>query len=148
MSLHRLTSVTMGVPNVEETVSYYAEFGLTHVGGGVFHTADGGEQLRVQHAPYRRLVELGVGVDDRDDVARVATRLAGLGIMLTWTTTSCGLTSRSLASSPESRSRRGSARIPLRPRRTTDPAAPNGGAAPPAWSVSPRSGRRSSATPS
>ena len=71
----------MGVPNVEETVSYYAEFGLTHVGGGVFRTEDGGEQLRVQHAPYRRLVELGVGVDDQDDVARVAARLAGIGIM-------------------------------------------------------------------
>lgn len=81
MSLHRLTSVTMGVPNVEETVSYYAEFGLTHVGGGVFRTEDGGEQLRVQHAPYRRLVELGVGVDDQDDVARVAARLGGIGIM-------------------------------------------------------------------
>ena len=81
MSLHRLTSVTMGVPNVEETVSYYSEFGLTHVGGGVFRTQDGGEQLRVQHAPYRRLVELGVGVDDRDDVARVAARLAGIGVV-------------------------------------------------------------------
>jgi len=50
MSLHRLTSVTMGVPNVEETISYYSEFGLTHTGSGVFRTGDGGEQLRIVHA--------------------------------------------------------------------------------------------------
>ena len=29
MSLHSLLSVTIGVPNVEETAAYYAEFGLT-----------------------------------------------------------------------------------------------------------------------
>jgi catechol 2,3-dioxygenase-like lactoylglutathione lyase family enzyme len=28
MSLHGLRSVTIGVPNVEETAAYYAEFGL------------------------------------------------------------------------------------------------------------------------
>src|ERR1700678_1344330 len=34
MALHRLTSVTMGVPNVSETADYYAEFGLTPAGDG------------------------------------------------------------------------------------------------------------------
>jgi hypothetical protein len=29
MALHRLTQVTVGVPNVDETAQYYAEFGLT-----------------------------------------------------------------------------------------------------------------------
>ena len=29
MALHRLTSITMGVPNVEETAAYYREFGLS-----------------------------------------------------------------------------------------------------------------------
>ncbi len=80
MGMHRLTSVTMGVPNVDETVAYYTEFGLSHVGGGVFHTEEGGEQLRVVHAPFRRLVELGVGVEDRDDVAMIAARLDKLGV--------------------------------------------------------------------
>lgn len=28
MSLHRLSHVTIGVPNVEETAAYYEEFGL------------------------------------------------------------------------------------------------------------------------
>lgn len=80
MGMHRLTSVTMGVPNVEATIAYYTEFGLSHVGGGVFHTEEGGEQLRVVHAPFRRLVELGVGVEDQDDVARIAARLDKLGV--------------------------------------------------------------------
>ncbi len=34
MGLHRLTSVTMGVPNVDETSAYYTEFGLRPDGGG------------------------------------------------------------------------------------------------------------------
>ena len=29
MALHRLTQIVMGVPNVEQTASYYADFGLT-----------------------------------------------------------------------------------------------------------------------
>ncbi len=80
MSLHRLTRVTMGVPNVAETIAYYTEFGLTDLGGGALATEDGGEQLRVVHAPFRRLVELGVGADDCDDVARIAARLERLGV--------------------------------------------------------------------
>lgn len=80
MSMHRLSSVTIGVPNVEETISYYTEFGLSHVGSGVFHTEDGGEQLRIVYAPHRQLVELGIGVDDPDDIARIAARLNKLGV--------------------------------------------------------------------
>jgi len=80
MSMHRLTRVTIGVPNVAETIDYYAEFGLEHVGGGSFTTRDGGEQLRVVPAVTRRLVELGIGVDDADDVARTAARLEKLGV--------------------------------------------------------------------
>ncbi len=38
MSLHGLGSVTIGVPNVEETAAYYAEFGLTPEAGGWFST--------------------------------------------------------------------------------------------------------------
>jgi catechol 2,3-dioxygenase-like lactoylglutathione lyase family enzyme len=80
MSLHRLTSVTMGVPNVAETVGYYTEFGLQPVGDGWFTTTDGGRQLRVVPAPTRRLVELRIGVDDPDDLARVAAGLGRLGV--------------------------------------------------------------------
>ena len=34
MSLHGLLSVTIGVPNVEETAAYYADFGLEPLDGG------------------------------------------------------------------------------------------------------------------
>ncbi len=80
MTLHRLTSVTMGVPNVAETIAYYSEFGLEHRGRGVFATQDGGEQLRVVHASRRRLVELGVGVGNADDIMRIVTNLEKLGV--------------------------------------------------------------------
>ncbi|GAA1369481.1 VOC family protein [Streptomyces beijiangensis] len=91
MSLHRLTQIVMGVPNVEQTAAYYADFGLTPVGGSTGGTAapqrshtlstiDGGEQLRIVHSSRRRLVELGVGADDPDDLDRVAASLARLDV--------------------------------------------------------------------
>lgn len=80
MSLHRLTTITIGVPDPAPVAAYYEEFGLTRVGDGRFATADGGEQLRLVAAPTRRLVELGIGADDADDLGRIARNLAGLGI--------------------------------------------------------------------
>src|SRR5260370_34733814 len=80
MALHRLTSVTIGVPTVAETAAYYTEFGLGPAGGGVFSTVDGGEQLRLVQAPTRRLIELGIGADNPDDLARIATSMAHLGV--------------------------------------------------------------------
>lgn len=80
MSLHRLASITMGVPNVEQTRSYYIDFGLTPEADGWLSTTDGGRQLRIVDAPTRRLVALSVGADDRDDIERIARNLNGLGI--------------------------------------------------------------------
>ncbi|KAB2352155.1 VOC family protein [Actinomadura rudentiformis] len=82
MPLHRLTTITIGVPNVAETAAYYTDFGLTPAGPGIFATVDGGEQLRVVHSPTRRLVELGIGVDDPDDLDRIGSALARLGLAL------------------------------------------------------------------
>jgi catechol 2,3-dioxygenase-like lactoylglutathione lyase family enzyme len=79
VALHRLSSITIGVPNVEDTSRYYAEFGLTRRGMS-FSTTDGGEQLRIVESPTRRLIELCIGADDPDDVARVSDRLSGLGV--------------------------------------------------------------------
>jgi catechol 2,3-dioxygenase-like lactoylglutathione lyase family enzyme len=75
MPLHRLNSVTIGVPNVPETIGYYREFGLRDICDGRFATTDGGEQLFVQHASSRRLVAISVGVDDRDDLDRITVQL-------------------------------------------------------------------------
>ena len=80
MALHQLISVTIGVPNVAQTAAYYAEFGLTPAAEGWFTTTDGGPQLRLVRAPTRRLIEIVVAADDRDDLDRIATRLARLGL--------------------------------------------------------------------
>ncbi|HYC21412.1 MAG TPA: VOC family protein [Candidatus Bathyarchaeia archaeon] len=80
MALHRLTSITIAVPDPAAAAAYYREFGLTDRGAGRFATADGGEQLALVQAPSRRLVELGVGADDPDDLDRVASSLAKLGV--------------------------------------------------------------------
>ena len=85
MSLHRLTSITVGVPNVEETAAYYADFGLRRTatspdGAARFATRDGGEQLEIVRASHRRLVRIGIGVHDADDIARVRAGLARLDV--------------------------------------------------------------------
>jgi catechol 2,3-dioxygenase-like lactoylglutathione lyase family enzyme len=79
MALHRLTRITIGVPDVEETARYYTEFGLTPTASG-FATADGGEQLELRHSPRRRLLTLGIGVDDPDDLDRIAASLARIDV--------------------------------------------------------------------
>ncbi|WP_405014669.1 VOC family protein [Kitasatospora sp. NBC_01539] len=80
MALHRLTSVTMGVPDVAETAAYYTDFGLTPEEDGWFASRDGGRQLRIVHSPARRLVEVRVGVDDPDDLAAAAARLRRIDV--------------------------------------------------------------------
>jgi catechol 2,3-dioxygenase-like lactoylglutathione lyase family enzyme len=80
MSLHRLASVTMGVPDTASTAAYYTQFGLAPGGDGWFSTCDGGDQLRIVPAPTRRMIELSVGVDDPDDLAAAAWRLRRRGI--------------------------------------------------------------------
>jgi catechol 2,3-dioxygenase-like lactoylglutathione lyase family enzyme len=67
--------VTVAVPDVKATSAFYREFGLVERAPGRLASAVGGEQLRLVAAPSRRLVELGVGVDDPDDLAR-ATEVA------------------------------------------------------------------------
>ncbi|GAA1845745.1 VOC family protein [Pseudonocardia ailaonensis] len=84
MSLHRLASVVIGVPDLDATARYYADFGLSAVPGGPgerrFATLDGGEQLTLVERPTRRLVALTVGADDPDDLARAAAGLDRLGV--------------------------------------------------------------------
>jgi len=80
MALHRLMGVTIGVPDVAPVGTYYEEFGLTALGDARFATSDGGEQLRLVATPTRRLVELGIGVDDADDLGRIAASLGRLGV--------------------------------------------------------------------
>jgi catechol 2,3-dioxygenase-like lactoylglutathione lyase family enzyme len=80
MSLHRLRSITIGVPCVDAVRGFYRDFGLAETSPGRFETADGGEQLRFAEAPRRRLLALSIGVDDADDLDRTASALAKLGV--------------------------------------------------------------------
>ena len=85
MSLHRLTSITIGVPNPDATSAYYVDFGLTRSNASTtaatwLATRDGGDQLEIVHAPRRRLERIGIGVHDADDVDRIDRSLQALGI--------------------------------------------------------------------
>jgi catechol 2,3-dioxygenase-like lactoylglutathione lyase family enzyme len=80
MALHRMNSVTIGVPNVDATREFYRDFNLTETSPGRFASADGGEQLRIEHAPIRRVLEISIGAEDPDDIERVAAQLARLDI--------------------------------------------------------------------
>jgi len=82
MALHRLVSVTVGVPDVEPTLGYYREFGLAASAANPagLCTVDGGEQLKFEHSPVRRVLSLRVGAEDPDDLARIARNLDRLEI--------------------------------------------------------------------
>ncbi|MZG16746.1 dioxygenase, partial [Streptomyces sp. SID5914] len=83
MALHGLARFTMGVPDVDATHSYYADFGLTPLGDGRLASTDGGEQLKIVQAPRRRLEELVVAADDSDDLGRIAAALLRMGVPFT-----------------------------------------------------------------
>lgn len=78
MALHRLTTITVGVPDVAAATGFYREFGL-HDTGNALATRDGGDQLRLVTAPQRRLVELGLGTEEPDDLARIERALERAG---------------------------------------------------------------------
>jgi catechol 2,3-dioxygenase-like lactoylglutathione lyase family enzyme len=80
VALHRLTKIVIGVPDVASATDFYVDFGLESLKDGRFATSDGGEQLALIHRERRGLVELGIGCDDADDIARVAARLDGSGL--------------------------------------------------------------------
>lgn len=80
MALHRMNSVTIGVPNVDATCEFYRDFNLSETSPGHFASADGGEQLRIEYAPVRRVLELSIGAEHPDDIERVASQLARLDI--------------------------------------------------------------------
>jgi catechol 2,3-dioxygenase-like lactoylglutathione lyase family enzyme len=86
MALHRLTRLTIGVPNLDETAAFYTDFGLIPIktadGEAVrrFSTVDGGEQLMLVHRPIRQLVEIGIGAGDADDLGRIKAALSRIDI--------------------------------------------------------------------
>jgi catechol 2,3-dioxygenase-like lactoylglutathione lyase family enzyme len=83
MSLHRLDSVTLGVPDLESARLFYEDFGLNRTGPNTFATTDGGDQLHLEPAPYRRLINATFAVDDQDDLHKAAHSLATVGLTAT-----------------------------------------------------------------
>ena len=83
MALHRLTTLTIGVPDVATTGAFYLAFGLDDLGEGSFATRDGGEQLRLVTAPTRGPQRIGLGVDDGDDLGRLTRSLTDRGLPCT-----------------------------------------------------------------
>lgn len=96
MAMHRLTSITIGVPNVREpynnswisvscrrkpTLSQaFAAKALMEANEYRFATVDGGEQLRIVHSPRRRVVQLGIGVENPDDLGSITSKLKRLDL--------------------------------------------------------------------
>ena len=80
MALHRLTHVTLGVPDPAAVAAFYREFGLEETSPGRFATAHGGEQLRLLPATRRGLVEIGFGVDRGGDLGKIVGSLATIGV--------------------------------------------------------------------
>jgi catechol 2,3-dioxygenase-like lactoylglutathione lyase family enzyme len=80
MSLHRLTRIEMGVLDGEAAAGFYRTFGLREAAPGRFVTSDGGEQLTLVQADRRGIRVLGIGVDDADDLARISSSLAAIGV--------------------------------------------------------------------
>lgn len=83
MALQGLAEITLGVPRVDETRSFYTEFGLSETAPGVLATADGGDQLRIVQRPYRQLVEYVINAEHPDDVDRVRAAAVARGLTVT-----------------------------------------------------------------
>jgi catechol 2,3-dioxygenase-like lactoylglutathione lyase family enzyme len=79
MSLHRLQAIRIGVSDPTAQAAFYGEMGLTSNNGSLFDSPDGGTQIHVSEAPFRRLLGVDLGVDSEADLADIAGRLTAFG---------------------------------------------------------------------
>lgn len=79
MTTHRLTTITIAVPDVAVCAEFYRDFGLTETSPGTFSTSEGGEQLQLEPGSRRMLTHLGIGVDDGDDLDRIESAVTAQG---------------------------------------------------------------------
>lgn len=82
MSLHRLLSITVGVPRPTELADFYGEVGLATNGAGEVSSPDGGTQVVIEEAPFRRLVGVDVGAADERDLDVIAARFEQMGVSI------------------------------------------------------------------
>lgn len=79
MALHRLQAIRIGVADPSAQAGFYDEMGLVTSDGSLFDSPDGGTQIHVSEAPFRRLFGVDLGVDNESDLADIAARLTTLG---------------------------------------------------------------------
>ncbi|MFM8563054.1 MAG: VOC family protein [Acidimicrobiia bacterium] len=79
MTLHRLQAIRIGVADPAAQADFYGEMGLTTVDGSLFDSPDGGTQIEVSAAPFRRLLGVDLGVDSEADLDAIAARLTAGG---------------------------------------------------------------------
>ena len=81
MSLHRLDSIRVAVPDVERQVAMYAAAGFARDTSGMrFGGSNGGEQVTLESGEFRRLLDVNVLSNDVSDISVIASRLTGLGL--------------------------------------------------------------------
>lgn len=78
MPLHRVDSLTLGVPDLAAATAFYEDFGLARCGApagagarATLATKEGGDQLELVPSLVRRLVQATFAADDGDDVLRI-----------------------------------------------------------------------------
>ena len=79
MVLHRLQAIRIGVADPSAQAGFYGEMGLVTSDGSLFDSPDGGTQIHVSEAPFRRLLGVDLGADTESDLDDIATRLTTLG---------------------------------------------------------------------
>ena len=67
MALHRLTRITVGVPDVD-AACVLSRLRGSKTSARALATTDGGEQLELVAPRRRGLQQLGIGADDTDDL--------------------------------------------------------------------------------
>jgi catechol 2,3-dioxygenase-like lactoylglutathione lyase family enzyme len=80
MPLHRLLSLTVGVPDVTTVRDFYLDFGLRDTASPYLSTRLGGGQLKLVPSARRELRQIELGAENPDDLADIASRLRRLDV--------------------------------------------------------------------
>jgi catechol 2,3-dioxygenase-like lactoylglutathione lyase family enzyme len=79
MALHRLLGIEVGVPDPDTLDGFYQEIGFTG-GNRCWGAAERPDQIRVNEAPYRQLLEVRVACETEADLATIAKNVNELGV--------------------------------------------------------------------